>query len=328
MKAGEPSRTALIVAACRGRASSGPDALCSDPFAYALAGAEGRALEEAIYRVRPALSLYIAVRTAFLDAQVRHFTSPTVGFDQVVLLGAGLDTRAARLTGKGVRFFEVDHPATQADKRRRVRSISGYPEDAAIWVACDFGSEDFLALLVASGFDPRRPAVVIWEGVTMYLPELAIRATLRSVATLCEPRTVLLFDHLPSLPKGAADDARHAFVAGLGESFVWGTDDALPLLYEEGFRQVRSVSFDELCLSLTGTYEKERGFGARHLVLASRATELYRDLGAVAQAVADARHPSSSARAIAASFAMVFRFRPVPVLAKGIFSFEFPWPSG
>jgi methyltransferase (TIGR00027 family) len=274
MKAGEPSRTALITAACRGRASTGPGALCSDPFADALAGPEGRALEEAIYRVRPALSLYIALRTAFLDAQVRRFTSPAVRFDQVVLLGAGLDTRAARLAVPGTRFFEVDHPETQADKRRRVRSIAGYPENAATLVPCDFGSENFLTLLVRAGFDPSRPAVIVWEGVTMYLPEVAVRATLRAVSAGCEERTVIFFDHLPSFSneEGAAGDARHAFVAGLGEGFVWGTDDALPLLCEEGFRQVRSVSFDEICLSLTGTYEKARGFSTRHLVLASRAS--------------------------------------------------------
>ena len=147
------SRTALIVAASRARASTGEGALCSDYFAYALAGPEGRALEEAVYRARPAAPLYVAVRTAFLDAEVRRLTSAAFGLGQVVILGAGLDTRAARFAQDGVRFFEVDHPATQADKRRRVSEIEGYPTDAAIWVPCDFGAEDFLVRLVESGFD-------------------------------------------------------------------------------------------------------------------------------------------------------------------------------
>lgn len=81
---------------------------------------------------------------------------------------------------------------------------------------------------------------------------------------------MVLFDHLPSLPPDRTQDERHAFVARLGERFLWGTDDALPLLHEEGFRHVRSTSFDELCLSLTGTYGEARGFRARHMVLASR----------------------------------------------------------
>ena len=110
----------------------------------------------------------------------------------------------------------------------------------------------------------------------MYLPEPVVRGMLRSIATGCEPRTVVLFDHLQSLVPPAGDDARHAFVGKLGESFLWGTDDALPMLYEEGFRHVKSFTFDELCLSLTGTYDAARGFRERHMVVAS--TALPRDL--------------------------------------------------
>src|SRR4051812_36764245 len=111
------SRTALLVAAYRARASEGAAPLCNDPWAAALSGDEGRALAAAFDEIKPAMALYIALRTAFLDAQVRMWTSPPHGFDQIVLLGAGLDSRAARLGRKGLRFFEVDHPASQADKR-------------------------------------------------------------------------------------------------------------------------------------------------------------------------------------------------------------------
>src|SRR2546425_637760 len=82
--------------------------------------------------------------------------------------------------------------ASQEDKRKRVASIPGYPQEAATWVTCDFEAEDFLARLVAAGFDPDRPSVILWEGVTMYLGEEAIRRTLRRVTTACEPHTVLL----------------------------------------------------------------------------------------------------------------------------------------
>ncbi len=275
MKTGEASRTALITAAARARASSGPGALCDDPWAFALAGAEGRDLEEAIHRVRPALSLYVAVRTAFVDAQVRRFTGPPTSFEQVVLLGAGLDTRAARLAARSVRFFEVDHRATQFDKRERLLSLAGYPEDAATFVECDFGTEGFLDKLVARGFDAARPAVIVWEGVTMYLDEAGIRGTLRTIATACAPRTVLLFDHLPSFPPEAAGDPRHVFLARLGETLRWGTDDALPMLHEEGFRHVQSLTFDELSLAYTGTYDGTRGFHSRRMVVASRATPVF-----------------------------------------------------
>ena len=264
------SRTALLVAAYRARASEGAAPLCDDKWASALSGDEGRALAAAFDEVKPVMALYIALRTAFLDAQVRMWTSPPHGFDQIVLLGAGLDSRAARLGREGLRFFEVDHPASQADKRRRVASIPGYPQDAATWVTCDFEAEDFLGRLVAAGFDPDRPSVILWEGVTMYLGEEAIRTTLRRVTSACEPHTVLLFDHVPAPSPSATPNQSHAFVANLGERFGWGTDDALPMLFEEGFGHVQSLTFDEICLTFTGTYDPERGFRARRMVVASK----------------------------------------------------------
>ena len=265
----QASRTALLVAAYRARASAKPDPICDDPWAAALAGDEGLALAEAHDRAYPPMELWVAVRTAYLDAQVRYFTAPPLAFDQIVVLGAGLDTRAARLRGPGLAFFEVDHPTTQADKRRRLAALRGYPVDAAVQIACDFEVEDFLARLTHQGFDAGRPAVIVWEGVTPYLPEVAIRATLRRVAEGCHPRTVLLFDHLGK-QRPDNQTPSHEFVAGLGEQVRWGSNDPLPMLYEEGFRHVRSLSFDEACLTLTGTYAREREFRFQRMVLASR----------------------------------------------------------
>jgi methyltransferase (TIGR00027 family) len=265
----QASRTALLVAAYRARASEKSDPVCDDRWAAGLAGEEGRALAEAYDRAYPPMELWVAVRTAYLDAQVRYWTAPPLAFDQVVVLGAGLDTRAARLVRPGLAFFEVDHPATQADKRQRLAKLEGYPAGAATQVACDFQADDFLAKLGGAGFDPERPAVILWEGVTPYLPEAAIRATLRRVAAGCHARTVLLFDHLRR-PKADNVTEAHAFVEGLGEKVIWGSNDPLPMLHEEGFRHVRSVSFDEACLTLTGTYAREREFRFQRLVLASR----------------------------------------------------------
>jgi methyltransferase (TIGR00027 family) len=269
MIAEQASRTALLVAAYRARASARVSPVCNDPWAAALAGDEGLALAAAYDPGYPPMELWTAVRTAYLDAQVVHFTAAPQGFDQVVVLGAGLDTRAARLAKAGVAFFEVDHPSTQADKRRRLAALVGYPEGAARQMACDFEVDDFLARLASAGFDAARPAVIVWEGVTPYLPEVAIRATLRRVAEGCHARTVLLFDHLGKQRPGN-QTASHDFVEGLGEKVLWGSNDPLPMLYEEGFRHVRSLSFDEACLTLTGTYAREREFRFQRMVLASR----------------------------------------------------------
>lgn len=269
------SRTALMVAAYRARASARPDALIADRWARDLAGPEGEAIAAGVDRFLHDRELWVAVRTAWLDEQVRRFVSKPGGYHQVVVLGAGLDTRAARLATSGVRFFEVDHPASQRDKLSRLADLDGYPIDAATYVECDFEHHDFLERLVEHGFDASRPAVVTWEGVTMYLAESAVRHTLSRIAFGCEPHTVLLFDHLMKKIVDARrghqqEQVTREYVEALGERFVFGTNDALPMLYEEGFRWVHSVSFDELCLNLTGSYDRSREFRFQRLVLASR----------------------------------------------------------
>ncbi len=263
------SRTALLVAALRGRATSRPEPVCVDPWAAAIAGDEGLALAKLHDRVYAASELWVALRTAWIDRRIAALARP-----QVVLLGAGFDVRAARLGGAGVRWFEVDQPASGARKQEALARLDGYPVAAATYVPCDFEEDDFLDRLTAAGFDPGEPALFVWEGVTMYLSEAAIRATAARIANGCDPRTVLLFDHLETKlvegrSKVASDAALKAMVADLGEPFTFGINDPLPLLVEEGFGRVRSVSFDEIALELTGTYERGRMFRFQHIVEAT-----------------------------------------------------------
>ncbi len=267
------SKTALMTAAFRARETARSPKLFSDPWAAALAGPEGERVAAAMDGWNPAGELYIVVRTAYLDALIRKHVS--LGTLQVVMLGAGFDTRAARLAKAGVRFFEVDHPETQADKIRRLRALDGYPVDQATYVSCDFEREDFLDRLVATGFDATAPAVLVWEGVTLYLTEAAVRATLRRIASGCHERSVVTFDFLGKRmiagPVDSKDAEVRASLGELGEPIRWGTDDVLPLLYEEGFRHVHVTSFDEICLHLTETYARERKFRFQQIAVASRA---------------------------------------------------------
>jgi methyltransferase (TIGR00027 family) len=268
------SKTALLVASYRARASARENALIHDPWAEALAGSDGARFADAHDAVNPAGELYVAIRTAFLDAQVARLTAPGGPTAQVVMLGAGFDVRAARLARPGVRFFEVDHPHTQDEKRARLRALPGYPADCATYVPCDFERDDFLDRLVAEGFDAGAPAAIVWEGVIFYLTEQAARATLRRIASGCHASSVVLFDYVQrKIVEGRVKDddeaVRHA-LRELGEPLRFGCDDMLPLLYEEGFRHVRLTSFDEACLGLTGTYERARKFRFQHLAVASR----------------------------------------------------------
>ncbi len=263
-----------MVAAFRGLATGRPDPVCDDPWAATLAGDEGLEIATKCTAANPHMELWLGVRTAFVDQQVRA----RAGLEQVVLLGAGLDTRAARLARGGTRFFEVDHPESQRLKRDRLATLDGYPVDAATYVACDFERDDFRERLAAEGFRADAPALFLWEGVVPYLSEGAVQATLERVAS-CHSRSVLLFDYVnKNMATGAklrAMDARSRdLVADLGEPLIFGLNDPVPLLSKSGFRHVRTVSFDELCLSFTGTYERERGFRFQAVALASREQSL------------------------------------------------------
>jgi methyltransferase (TIGR00027 family) len=219
------------------------------------------------------MELWFAVRTAFIERRLEAAIGPS-GARQVVLLGAGLDTRAARLGREGVRFFEVDHPASQQEKLLRLAGINGYPVASATYVRCDFEHDDFLERLVADGFDPDAPAFIVWEGVTSYLTEPAVRATFARIARGCDARSTVIFDHIgrkmaEGQLRNTSDRGARAMVADLGEPVRWGTDHVLPLLYEEGFRRVRATTFDEAGLNLLGTYDRARKWRFQYLVEAS-----------------------------------------------------------
>ncbi len=268
-----------MVAAYRARASRRPDAVCADEWAQGLAGAIGLELSVAFDRHFPHMELWIGLRTAYLDRQVRAAIAR--GWNQIVLLGAGFDTRAARLAAPGVTFYEVDHPATQKEKRDRLAELSGYPSAAARMAPCDFESgDDFVDKLVEHGFAVDRPSLVLWEGVTPYLTEPAVRATASRVAGALHPASLILFDYvgkriaegerLRDKDRGVRDE-----VSGMGEPIRWGTNDPIPLLSECGFRHVLTLTFDQIALALTGTYERAREFRFQSMCAASRATELF-----------------------------------------------------
>jgi len=256
------SKTAAMVAGYRARASERENPICSDPWADLLVGEFGRELSAQHDAAMPFGELWIGVRTAWLDARVRQLSGSER--PQVVILGAGYDTRAARLAADGVRFFEVDHPESQAHKLERLGTLDGYPADAATYVGCDFEKDDWFVRLQEEGWDPAVATVFLWEGVTMYLTTEAIEATLSRIAR-CHPSTVLFFDFFgKKMAQGrrldAGSEQLRELVADVGEPFLNGWNDVVPLLSGCGFRHVRVINFDQAALSLTGTYDRDRMF--------------------------------------------------------------------
>ena len=128
----------------------------------------------------------IAARTRFFDGQVLAAVSAAI--PQVVICGAGYDDRALRFRSPGTRFFELDHPATQADKAAvaaavaaRLRAI-GAALDGVVLAPADFREDDVVAVLAAAGHDPARPTLFLCEGLLIYLDAPVIT---RLLAGLC-----------------------------------------------------------------------------------------------------------------------------------------------
>lgn len=130
------------------------------------------------------------------------------GLGQVIVLGAGFDTTALQHAQYACRFFEVDHPATQAVKREILRGQSGQSGLGAniTFVPVDFASDDLADALLGAGFDAQRAALVSWLGVTMYLPQPVALATLRQLRRILAAGSIVIFDAYPRREDTAAED--------------------------------------------------------------------------------------------------------------------------
>ncbi|MCI3134973.1 class I SAM-dependent methyltransferase [Phenylobacterium aquaticum] len=181
----QPSRTALGAAGYRAAHQVLEDgAVFRDPFARAMLGSAADAIIAGLSGDpgQTPIRLFMAARSRFAEDHLAAAVAR--GVRQAVVLGAGLDTLALRNphTDLGLKVFEVDHPETQAWKRRR-QAETGLPLPAALtFVAVDFERENLSQGLAAAGFVVDQPAVFIWLGVVPYLGRAAITATLGEIA--------------------------------------------------------------------------------------------------------------------------------------------------
>jgi methyltransferase (TIGR00027 family) len=118
---------------------------------------------------------YLRARTAFFDRVVMNAVDR--GITQVVTGGAGYDGRAFRYARPGVRWFEVDHPATQADKRARLARL-GLDAPHIAFIPADFTADPVAGPLRDAGLDPASPALFLFEGVAVYLDRPVIERVL------------------------------------------------------------------------------------------------------------------------------------------------------
>jgi methyltransferase (TIGR00027 family) len=133
-------------------------------------------------------------RTRFIDDAVQAALSQRIA--QAVILGAGLDTRPYRLAGmERVNVFEVDLPSVQEDKKKKLQKHFDRLPEHVTFLPIDFETQSLEAVFTGTAFDPSRPAVFVWEGVTQYLSEEAVRRTLAFVGTSA-PGSILVFTYV------------------------------------------------------------------------------------------------------------------------------------
>jgi methyltransferase (TIGR00027 family) len=228
LEAAKPSRTALGVAVRRAshQIYDSPPLVLDDPIAVPILGETYRpALEGAAASINERFSLamraWLVARNRYAEDKLAHAVS--LGVQQYVLLGAGLDTFAHRNPHPSLTVFEVDHPATQQWKRDLLVS-SGLPEPSNLqYVPVDFERQSLALQLESSDLDPAAPTVFAWLGVVLYLTHSAFRSTLDFIAAF-PPGSGVIMDY--ALPRHALEphelDARDmlaARVQSIGEPF-------------------------------------------------------------------------------------------------------------
>jgi methyltransferase (TIGR00027 family) len=202
MKATQSSVTAEGIALIRAYASTRPAdvRICYDPLAVRFLSPGFRLLMRffAWYGARrsPGVTEYLITRTRVIDDALERRIGE--GIQQLVILGAGFDSRAYRfeaLKGKA-RVFEVDHPATQAVKLEKLNKIFRKIPDQVTYVPVDFEKENLAERLKTCGYREDLKTFFIWEGVIYYLEQPAIDATLEFVAKHSVPGSSIIFDYM------------------------------------------------------------------------------------------------------------------------------------
>jgi len=257
------SYTARIVAAKRAIEQLHPSPLFKDPYAAALAGDEVDALLSRWRKVAKTQAVpleqvitkrtrYIAVRTKFMDDLLN---SILVEYKQVVILGAGLDTRAYRLAwAPGTTLYEVDCPEVLQYKAQVLQTVT----PACIYrpVSGDLATPDakWATAILDAGYQATVPTIWLVEGVVMYVQEQEVHLLLQTFSQLSVPGSVLGMDGVKVGSILAGQRARTADRGRVLRHWQFGDDNPKQLLERYGW--VAEVSEPQDVKAGYGRYPK------------------------------------------------------------------------
>ena len=255
MRKEQSSATAEGMALVRSIEAQRPEdrRICYDPIACSLINPIARFLSKLVihsgihnFLGTPGTMAYILARERYIDDFLN--ASLIEGLDQIVILGAGFDTRAYRIpTIEKTHVFEVDHPDTQVVKLERLKKIIDPLPDHVTFVAVDFNSQMLGERLKASGYNESDKTLFILQGVTMYLTPEGVDTTLEFIADHSKPGSLVIFDYFYT--ETLQEMKNTQWITGMiGEKYTFGIDRGKLELFltSRGFSDIRCMDTEEL----------------------------------------------------------------------------------
>ncbi len=199
----------------------------------------------------------ILCRTRYIDDVLRK--SLKSGLEQLVILGAGFDSRAYRIAGiDSVRVFEVDLPGAERLKENRVKKVLGAVPENVTLVGIDFDRQNLDDVLAAAGYRKEKRTLFIWEGVTQYITAEAVQNTLEFVSTSSGIGSAIVFTYVRLSLIDGTDRPEWfqpflSFASRVGSPFIFGLDplELKQYLSDRGLKLINDVGaedFQELYL--------------------------------------------------------------------------------
>jgi methyltransferase (TIGR00027 family) len=204
-------------------------------------------------RMAPGAAAFIILRERYIDDFLKERLGE--GLEQIIILGAGYDTRAYRTTGiEKTRIFEVDQSATQNLKIKRLKQIIDPIPGFVTFVSVDFNSQALGERLQSEGYNEHAKTLFIWQGVTYFLTKEGVDRTLHFIAEHSGLGTTVIFDYMYN---EIIQDKRRKDVKALrraaritGEEYLFGIDrgQISQFLNQRGFKDVQNSTLEDLKL--------------------------------------------------------------------------------
>jgi methyltransferase (TIGR00027 family) len=238
--------TAFIVAEYRAQENAEQNPIYRDPIVPLFLSEQTRQAADRIAGGFPPSGQGVRLRTRYFDDQLENQLSR--GCQQVVILGAGLDTRGVRKQAPGVTYFEIDDADTLNFKRERL--VRARIDTQIVYIPGNYVGDNLLRLLGANDFDVNLLTYVIWEGNTMYLNRSAVLEVLTELRRNVT-KFGISFDYLTDavINYATGDERISAFVkrfAEMGAPWTFGVDDLDALAGDAGLTVVNHVKMAEL----------------------------------------------------------------------------------